>query len=61
MWLGDAAYTDHLKGAFGKADYSMPAEYVKERFQMTLDDQGKFPFTTFLLLIIFLVVNMSTL
>jgi hypothetical protein len=42
MWLGDAAYTDHIKAGIGKADYSMPVEYVKERFQMTLDDPGKF-------------------
>ncbi len=52
MWLGDAAYTDHIKAGLCKisltnnewvvkSDYTMPVEYVKARFQMTLDDPGK--------------------
>jgi hypothetical protein len=56
MWLGDAAYTDHIKAGLGKEDYTMPVEYVKERFQMTLDDPGKL--SHLVLLRIFLPVIM---
>jgi len=54
MWLGDAAYTDDIYGstctyiiyihlaALDKLDSTMDEEYVKERFQITLDDPCKF-------------------
>lgn len=38
MWLGDAAYTDDIYGSTYKLDSTMDEEYVKERFQITLDD-----------------------
>ena len=50
LWLGDAAYTDnimqackflYLKIKIDKKDVTMPVEYVKERFQKTLDDPCK--------------------
>jgi hypothetical protein len=52
MWLGDAAYTDDIYGNMcknnflitwiDKLDSTMDEEYVKERFQITLDDPCKF-------------------
>lgn len=51
VWLGDAAYTDDIGKAVSKHknftlflvsdDNSMPLEYVKERFSMTLSDPCK--------------------
>ncbi len=53
MWLGDAAYTDDIYGntckkmkhylaIIDKLDSTMDEDYVKERFQITLNDPCKF-------------------
>eukprot|EP00347_Sterkiella_histriomuscorum_P018200 403346407 len=39
IWLGDAAYTDQVRKAGFTSDNSMPMDYIKHRFQQTLDDK----------------------